>query len=113
MGYGPSNNPTQAIVLPREVFHETSIRVPDQDAFGHNLNNTHTFTLFKNANLTQEGIFIKLMPISAFLVYDGFDADLEVITIYGHIKNLDNLSEPAVQALLTFLHGCMTSRLVN
>ena len=53
------------------------------------------------------------MPTSAFLVYDGFDADLDVITIYRHIKNLEKLSEPAVQALLTFLFGCMKSRLVN
>ena len=53
------------------------------------------------------------MPISAFLVYNGFDMDIYFITIYRCIKTLDNLAKPAVQALITFLCGCMTSILVN
>ena len=53
------------------------------------------------------------MPISAVLVYYSFDKDLDAITISRRVKTLDKLSEPAVQALLTFLRGCMTSRLVN
>ena len=53
------------------------------------------------------------MPIRAFLVYNVFNADLESISIYRRIKTLYNLSEPSIQSLLTFLHGCMTSRLVN
>ena len=58
-------------------------------------------------------MILKLMPISAFLVYKGFDANLYTITIYRRIKNLENLAKPVVQALLTFLRVCMTSRLVN
>ena len=53
------------------------------------------------------------MPISAFIFYNGFNADLDVITIYRRIKTLDNLAKPAIQTLLTFLCGCTTSRLVN
>ena len=53
------------------------------------------------------------MPISAFLFYDVFDVYIYAITIYRPIKTLDNLSKLAVQALLTFLCGCMTSRLEN
>ena len=53
------------------------------------------------------------MPVSAFLVYDGFDADLDTIIIYRRIKTLDNLVKPAIQALLNFLRGCMTSILIN
>ena len=53
------------------------------------------------------------MPISAFLVYDSLDAYLNAITIYRCIKDIYNLSEPAIQALPTFLRGCMISRMVN
>ena len=53
------------------------------------------------------------MIISAFLVYDGFDTYLDTIIIYRRIKTLPDLSEPAIQALLAFLCGCMTSILVN
>ena len=108
-----SANPPQSMVLPREVFHKTSIWVPNQDSFEHNITNTQSLLLYKNSNLTHQGIIIKLIPISAFLVYDGFPTDLDAITIYRSIKNLNKLSEPAIQALLTLLHSCMTRRLVN
>ena len=110
---GSSANPPQAMVIPREVIHKTSIWVTDQDSCEHKLNNTQASPLLKNANFTQEAIILKIMPISAFLVYNGFDVDLYAITIYRHTKTLPDLSEPAVQTLLTFLCGCMTSRLVN
>ena len=69
--------------------------------------------LFKNTNLTYEGIIIKLIPIIAFLVNNVFDSDIYAINIYRHIKTLDNLYKPAIKALLIFLRGCMTSRMVN
>ena len=53
------------------------------------------------------------MLISSFLDYDGFDVNLDAITIYRRIKILPDLSKPAVQALHTFLRGCMASRMVN
>ena len=53
------------------------------------------------------------MTISTFLVYYGLKTDLDAITIYRHIKTLDNLNEPAIQELLTFLLGCMASRILN
>ena len=52
---------------------------------------------FFNTNLTHEGIFINLIPISTLLVYDGFCADLKAMTIYRHIKTLDNLAKLAIQ----------------
>ena len=113
LGDGCSVNPPQATVLQREVFHNTSNRVPDQDAFEHNINNIQSFPLFFNSNLTHDVIIPNIMPISSFLVYYGFDVDLDAITIYRHIKTLPDFTKPAIQALLIFLSGCMTSRLVN
>ena len=68
---------------------------------------------FKNANLTHEGIIVKLTTASTFLVCDGFDIYLDVITIYRLIKTLDNVAEPAIQALFAFLRGSITRREVN
>ena len=96
-----------------EVLHKTSIRVNNQDDFEHKLINTHLSPLFKNSNLQHEEIIIKAMPISAFLVYNGFNADLDAITIQSRINTLDNLNKPSIQALLTFLRGCMTRILVK
>ena len=53
------------------------------------------------------------MPIIEFLVYDGFDADLDAIAIYRRIKTLPDLVKPAVYAILTLLRGCRTIILVN
>ena len=93
------------MVLPRKVFHKTSIQVPDQDDFDHKLKNTQALPLQKNTNLTHEGIVIKIIPISAILVLYGFDTDLDYIIIYRRIKNRDNLDTPAIHALLTYLSG--------
>ena len=71
------------------------------------------FPFFFNSNLTHDVIIPNIMPISSFLVYYGFDVDLDAITIYRHIKTLPDFTKPAIQALLIFLSGCMTSRLVN
>ena len=40
-----SSNPPQSMLLPREVFHKTSIRVTNQDSFEQNFNNTQSFPL--------------------------------------------------------------------
>ena len=113
VGDGSSAKPSQAMVLPRKFFHKISTRVPEKYSFKRNLINTQSSPFKKIANLPYEGIILRLKPIIAFLVQNGFDEDLDTITIYKRIKTLDNLSEPYIQALLTFLHGCMTSRLVN
>ena len=109
---GYSTKTPKAMVIPREVFHKTLIRVPYQDTFGHKIINAQASPLFKNVNLHQKRIIHKDMTISAFLVYDGLNEYLNSITIYRHINTLDNLNKPAIQSLLTFLHACMTSRLV-
>ena len=69
-GHGSFANPTQAMVLPREVLHKTPIRVPNQDTFERKLINTQAFPLFKNSNLRHDGNILKAMPVSPFLVYD-------------------------------------------
>ena len=101
------------MVLPREVFHRTSVRVPNQDTFKHNIINTKALPLFKKPNLHHKDIILKAMTIISFLVYYVFNADLYAITIYQRIKNLDNLNKPAIQEFLTFLRGCMTRIPVN
>ena len=113
VGNVSSDNPHQAMVLPREVFRKNSIRVPHQNDFEPKLIHTQSFPPFFNENFTHEGIILKIIPISDFLVYNGFDADLDAINIYRCIKNPYNLAKPAIRALLTFLRGCMTSILVN
>ena len=93
---GPSDNAPQDMVLPREVFHKTSIQVPNKDDFEHKLINTQSFPLFKNANLHHKEIIIKVVPINTFLFYGGFNADIDSVTIYRQISTLDSLNRPVV-----------------
>ena len=73
------------MVLPREFFHNNSIQVPNQDAFECKLINTKLYPLFKNANLHHEDIIINSTPIINFMVYNGFNKDLDTTTIYRRI----------------------------
>ena len=69
-GHGSSTNPTQAMVLPREVLHKTPIRVPNQDNFERKLINTQAFPLFKKSNFRHDGNILKAMHVIPFLVYN-------------------------------------------
>ena len=84
--YGSPKNPLQAVVLPREFFHKKSIQVPTQEAFDRKIIISQAFTIFKNANVHNEEIILKAMSIGAFLVYYGFNIDLDDITIYKCVK---------------------------
>ena len=101
------------MVLPREVLRKTSIQVPTQEALDCNIINSQDFPLFKNVNVHKKEIIPKAMRNGAFLVYYGFNTDLGSITIYKRVKTLYHQDEPSTQALLTFLWGCMTIRLVR
>ena len=76
--------------LPREVFHNTSIRVPNQESFDFKIINSQEFTLSKNANVHNKEITLKEIPIGALLVYDVYKTDLDAIKIYKYVKKLDH-----------------------
>ena len=67
-GNGSSENPPYAMVLPSEVLHKTSIRVPTQEVFYRKIINSQVFPLFKNTNIYNKEIILKAIIISSFLV---------------------------------------------
>ena len=63
--------------------------------------------LIQNSFLT---LTPKIMRIITFLVYDGFDQDLDAVVVYKPVQNLHNQQDPYVQGVLKFLWGFMTKR---
>ena len=91
------------MVLPREVLHKTYTWLPNQEDLDQKIITSQAFQLFKNANVHNEEIILKEIPIGALLVYNGYNTDLESITIYKCVKNLYHQDKPATQALLNLL----------
>ena len=109
-GDGSTANPPQALILPQETATPIDIRVPSEAEFNTKILTNTQFALFKNNDVNARAKVPKLMPIITFLVYDGFDMDLDAVTIYKRVQNLHNQQDPHVQAMLHFLRGCMTKR---
>ena len=112
-GEGDVANSPAVMTFPKEMvtfFDWAGPSNTEFDAKALNPDNSRVYTMFKHANLTHHFLIIKIMPIPSFLVYDGFETDLDTITVYNHVRALDNQEEPNIVALSAFLQRCMTSR---
>ena len=109
-GDGSTATPPQVLLLPNESADLIEIRIPSEPEFNAKISSTSRFPLFRNADVHETAITPKIMPIITFLVYDGFDQDLDAIVVYKRVQNLHNQQDPYVQGMLKFLRGCMTKR---
>ena len=109
-GDGSAQNPPQALILPQEITTPLEIRIPTDNEFNTKILTSTQFPLFKNTDVNARATVPKIMPIITFLVYDGFEQDLDAVTVYKRVQNLHNQTEPHVQAMLQFLRGCMVKR---
>ena len=66
--------------------------------------------MFKNASLTVSFKLPTIIPIPTYLVYDGFEKDLDAVTVYKRVKVLLTTDEPYIASFLSFLRACTTSR---
>ena len=81
-GDGSDVNPPQALILPQEITRPLEIRIPTDNELNTNILTATQFPLFKNTNVNARALVPKLMSIITFLVYDGFEQDLNAVTVY-------------------------------
>ena len=112
-GNGDAMNPPAVMVSPKDMVETVNCLTPTNEEFKTKMAEpgNASYPWFKNANLVNNSSFVKIMPIPAFLVYDGFEMDIDAVTVYKCVHALANLDETNMLALLSFLRGCMTSRL--
>ena len=111
-GDGSAETPPTVFLLPDSVADNNTIKILNNIEFEtkRGTKNDENYPMFKNSGLTEEKDITKLMLIPTFLVYDGFEHDLEVLTLYNQVKTLANTGNLDIVALLAFLKGCMVSR---
>ena len=112
---GDAMNPPVVMVLPKDMVETVNSLTPTNEELKTKMAEpgNASYPWFKNANLANNSSFIKIMPIPAFLVYDGFEIDIDAVTVYKRVHALANLDEPNMLALSSFLRVCMTIRLKN
>ena len=81
-GDGSTFTPPQVLLLPKKVADPLEIRIPLETEFNAKIMTTSRFHLFKNAEVPETVITLKIMPIINFLIYDGFDQDLDAVVVY-------------------------------
>ena len=109
-GDGSTATPPQVLTLPKDIADLIEIRIPSENEFNTKILTTSRYPLFRNADVPETVITPKIMPIITFLVYDGFDQDLDAVVVYKRVQNLHNQQDPYVQGVLKYLRGCMTKR---
>ena len=114
-GDGTTETPPTVLVLPQSIVTKNTIKIPNDGEIytKRATSNGGNFPMFKNAHVTKEMELMKLMPIPTFLAYNGFEHDLEVLTVYNPVATLGNTGDPYILELLAFLKGCMVSRLLR
>ena len=109
---GEASRPPQVIVLPRRMTDVREVKTPGTQDFENKFleANGTSYPMFKNANLTVSFPLLKIIPIPAYLVYDGFEKDLDAVTVYKRVKALLTTDDPYIASILSFLRACTTSR---
>ena len=98
------------VVFPPSVLNPTEIRIPT-DTEMEEVFKTHATKpfFFKHKNLTESVTIPTIIPIPAFLVYDGFDMDIDALVIYERIMSIfDKLDEElptTLPLLIAFLRN--------
>ena len=83
---GSALNPPQALILPQEIASPLEIQIPTDNEFNTKILTSTQFRLFKNTDVNARVTVPKIMPIITFLVYDGFEQDLDAVTVYKEYK---------------------------
>eukprot|EP00957_Ditylum_brightwellii_P196406 14965069-Ditylum_brightwellii.AAC.1 len=62
---------------------------------------------------TNTADIMQITPLHAFLLYNGFEADLQAKELYKRVLSLDNQANPYMTDAQIFLHTCLIKRNVN
>ncbi len=112
----------QVLVLPRDTVDPSKHYIPTDREFeeerkkllpGDALNNKSTW--FKYSSLNKEADLPYAVPIPAYLVYDGFNNDIDAVIVYERVKAMTTnlLPDPCKTFLLSFLKATLVKSKVD
>jgi hypothetical protein len=101
------------ITLPSSARNIVTLRTPTDAELQEALTKTKTsWHRFKRNNISENSVseVLKIAPIPAFLVYDGFNKDLSAEEIYERVLSLEDQEEESITHCRNFLRACCVSR---
>ena len=102
-----------AIVLPNSIRNIATLKCPTDTAIQTALEtNTTNWYRVKTCNIGDDSTkdIMQCAPIPSFLVYDGFNNDLEAEVIYERILSIDNQDLPMIIHCKNFVKACLVQR---
>ena len=104
------------IMLPTSIMSTSNIKSLSEETFLAKLTsggNGYRWPLSQERNATEEHTLVQLVPIPAFLVYDGFDKNLDAAEIYERVLSLDDHQQPVFDHLKKFLRALVVQHNQN
>ena len=110
--------PPEIMILPDTMLLEDKVKAPQEDAFemerlADDPKAMRRTYFFRSNEVATTHPLMKAYPIPAYLVYDGFEADIKLLTVYERVQHA--LLDPhckckeALRDILIFVRACYTS----
>jgi len=112
---GNGNNtlgPPSTVVLPTSTTTPANVKSLSEDLFLEKLTsagNGYRWPLAQVRAASDTNPLVQLAPIPAFLVYDGFDNNLDAAEVYERVLSLDNHDTPMMLHLKQFLRATVVN----
>ena len=102
----------QPVVIPTELHHVEDIASMTHAQFSTTITTKgehYTYPLLNRITVTNKESLMKLAPIPAYLVYDGFNTNLDAAEIYERVLSMDDHDTPTYAHLKHFLLACLNA----
>lgn len=104
--------PPQPLCLDTEVLDKNTVAAMTETQFSTALTTkgpSYSYPLVARNAVTTSAEIIKLAPVPPYLVYDGFENDLDAALVLERVMSTDTQTSTSLTHLKTFLRACLSS----
>jgi hypothetical protein len=102
----------QPIVIPTNLHESDETAAMTHAQFSTTITTKgaqYTYPLLQRVAVTNQVNIMRIAPIPAYLVYDGFTSNLDAAEIYERVLGLENQDSPTYIHLKSFLLSCLNA----
>ena len=113
--HGDGNNevgPPQVLCLPSTMTEKNQVATMTDIQFSTQLTSKgsgYTYPLLPRAAVTTTEELLQLAPIPAYLVYDGFENDLDAAVVLERVLSVNPVETDSIKHLKSFLRACLSA----
>ena len=109
----PALGPPLPLSFPADATHRKEVSVLTEAQFAATVTvkgAAYCYPLLTSTHITAKELVMKMAPIPAYFVYDGFHSDLHAGVVYERLMRHNDVDNEMVTNLKVFLRGCMSGQ---